>query len=1066
MKKTIQRILFVLLILTIQAKGVIANHIIGAEINYTCTSNIGIYSVTAKIYRDCSNTQFCTNCPTSLNSNCNIPISIIGSGPTTVTGVPSSLCDGVNLGILNLSVITSISGYDVIQLCSGKTICTNCGTRTPGTITPGIEVYVFSGVLNLSTLPSSCCYVNLGYSTCCRSYGINSIINSGLIGFYSFATINRCETNCNSAPVFTFDPSFIGCSGQEFNYNLGAIDPDGDSLSYSFGSALVSGNSPVPCFSPYSAQLPVYFQGFPVPSPPAIPPNGISINSVTGDVRFKPIGVSLATIVFEVRQWKRFASVPTLLGVTRREVQFYSQICAPNNPPTLKVYNKDGSAIIEPLYFNHSICANNELCFIVVAKDIDSINDTTNLNLNLPPSLLSKGATFTKLYNPATRHINGPKYDSVLFCWTPTSNDINTMPYSFVATAEDKTCPLAGRIMKTFIINVKNRPEITINKVSKPCSFYQLGYTINNTVTVNPFATKFFAETAPHSNQFVSYTTNDGISHGFSKTGWHKVGVQVSTYAPPMPNGCVKETWDSVYVAGSVKVGISDTSFCGNNSIQVKASGSFGMPFGSNYLYTFYKGGFGSKQQLRAQNADSSCLIQPPYTNDSNTYFVRILDQLGCTDSAEFRLFSRAEPTREMPLSKQFCYGKTDSINAGNNAGTVKNWEWKKLNGQLNLTDSLQQKIWPNTSGKYVVKKVNQYTCSATDTIEVLLLPDQLALINPNQPLSVCEGESVLLNASIAPKQSYKWYINTINQLPLINASILVYENGNYHVVITDSNACSKTSNIVNVLVNTMPQLLSIAGESSPVPDSIYAYEVSRLPSHQYLWDSFSASIGEIWGSQDSNVVRISWVPTQGLITHRLKVKVTNDKGCFRKFETLIPISPRKPEITSFAPMVAGKNGQVTIYGKFFIPAATSQVRFGGSDAASFQVISSTQITAVLDTGASGDVEVFSTVGSARKNGFMFLTTGLNVIEDNSLIQLFPNPTQGKVTINLDNVSLQNVKTIRVLNGLGQELLQQAIDKNQVTLDLSKYGNLTYCFIEILNQNSERVFLEKVIFAK
>jgi hypothetical protein len=58
--------------------------------------------------------------------------------------------------------------------------------------------------------------------------------------FFTEATVNRCQTPCNSAPVFTNDAAALVCAGADFVYNLGAVDPDGDSLSYSFAESLVA----------------------------------------------------------------------------------------------------------------------------------------------------------------------------------------------------------------------------------------------------------------------------------------------------------------------------------------------------------------------------------------------------------------------------------------------------------------------------------------------------------------------------------------------------------------------------------------------------------------------------------------------------------------------------------------------------------------------------------------------------------------------------------------------------------------------------------------------------------
>ncbi|WP_149304987.1 LamG-like jellyroll fold domain-containing protein [Pareuzebyella sediminis] len=78
-----------------------------------------------------------------------------------------------------------------------------------------------------------------------------------------------------------------------------------------------------------------------------------------------------------------------------------------------------------------------------------------------------------------------------------------------------------------------------------------------------------------------------------------------------------------------------------------------------------------------------------------------------------------------------------------------------------------------------------------------------------------------------------------------------------------------------------------------------------------------------------------------------------------------------EPTIISFDPVEAGQEDTVVITGTNFDGA--TQVTFGGIDAASYTVDSSTQITAVLgNTAASGDVEVVTAGGTATLSGFTF----------------------------------------------------------------------------------------------
>jgi len=368
-----------------------ATHVVGSDVAYVCTGTPGVYQVTFKLYRDCQGVQLCANCPTSLSPSCGISIDIRGSAVPAGSGLPTSPCAGVSFGTQNLTVVTAVSGFDVVQLCAiEKTICTNCGSRTPGTFTPGIEVYTFTGNINLSALPASCCLVSIGWNTCCRNNAITTLANPGSLNFYTEALINRCATPCNSSPTFTNDPVAVTCAGQDFTYNLGAIDPDGDSLSYAFGQSLVGAGSAAPYVTPYSPIVPLPYLGAPIQSPPALPPTGINIDAVTGDIRFRPMGNFVANLIIEVRQWKMVGGVPTLMGVTRRDIQFYSKFCPNNNPPVLRTFDNNGILTSPQPNFSYSVCAGQQLCFIVSAWDNTASTDSTDMSWNAPTNLVGK----------------------------------------------------------------------------------------------------------------------------------------------------------------------------------------------------------------------------------------------------------------------------------------------------------------------------------------------------------------------------------------------------------------------------------------------------------------------------------------------------------------------------------------------------------------------------------------------------------------------------------------------------------------------------------------------------
>ncbi len=81
-------------------------------------------------------------------------------------------------------------------------------------------------------------------------------------------------------------------------------------------------------------------------------------------------------------------------------------------------------------------------------------------------------------------------------------------------------------------------------------------------------------------------------------------------------------------------------------------------------------------------------------------------------------------------------------------------------------------------------------------------------------------------------------------------------------------------------------------------------------------------------------------------------------------------IIPPAPTISGFTPTNGGPGQTITINGTNF--TSPTQVRFGGVNAASFNFVSASQITAVVNAGASGTVSVDALGGTASFAGFTY----------------------------------------------------------------------------------------------
>lgn len=435
-----------------------ATHIMGGEITWRCSGNNYIFRV--KIYRDCNGA---TSVASDLNSNvpglANIGLNLISQTDISPTGSPTS----------------------------GTVPCRTCSQGNLGNPIPGlVEEFIYeSAPINIAGTPPAGGYV-FWWSLCCRSTLLTNIQNPANLGtslrakMYNYPgyTPGQCK---DQSPYFAEKPSTIICTGYEFRYNHNAIDPELDSLRYSWDIALdddISGGSgpvtPVPFTPGYSVTSPL-------PSTLQNANNiAATINAVSGEVMFKSFTQGYFVTVVKCQAYK----CGVLVAEVFREINVVlvggcSIPGAPptqNSPPAVSIVNRKTGLVLPSNSFTVYAGDTVKLSINAVDPDPDPGAGVQIVKFEATGSELS--ATYTNpnagciitpcAYTSAPLPLTAPFGVALLFDWTTKCRHMGldtacitvSNVYNFVVKVSDNFCPAPGTTSNTISITVKRPPKL------------------------------------------------------------------------------------------------------------------------------------------------------------------------------------------------------------------------------------------------------------------------------------------------------------------------------------------------------------------------------------------------------------------------------------------------------------------------------------------------------------------------------------------------------------------------------------------------------------------------------
>jgi hypothetical protein len=389
-----------------------ATHAAGGEIFYRWLHD-STYVVYYHFYRDCKGIPEPSSVDICYSSSC----SSLTPGTITLNKMKTGFWGGSN-------------GDEVMNSCSDRP--TTCTSDT-STI-QGYRSWWYQG-----TTPglAACDHWIFSHGESARNNAIVNLQSPGSRNLYVEAMLDNLDARINSSPVFFMSPVPYMCNHEPFSYNLGAVDPDNDSLYFEASIPLDGSGCP-----PYPTKIPV-----------ATGSDSIMMtNSATGQMMFTPRSVGVYAFATRVSEYRFISGTWKMIGQVMRDMSYTVRPCN-NIPPSLTLIQ---SSLVNATYVNGfvNVCAGHPFSFDFYER---SANPYSILTTSDNSFLIGDSAVYT---NRFTDSVHGH------FSWTPPATDTGLKIYA--VTVIDSSCTVGVQTSETFSIPVYVSPDTKIVPSKQP----------------------------------------------------------------------------------------------------------------------------------------------------------------------------------------------------------------------------------------------------------------------------------------------------------------------------------------------------------------------------------------------------------------------------------------------------------------------------------------------------------------------------------------------------------------------------------------------------------------------
>jgi hypothetical protein len=272
------------------------------------------------------------------------------------------------------------------------------------------------------------------YTNCCRSMNITNLNSPSTQNLYFETLIQNNPAITNSTPEFVNSPDFFASPNDTLIHNPLAIDPDGDSLVFTWMNPLGFGGTAIPMsFVPYPAGA-----------------MSFTVDAVTGEISWIPSMTGVYSYAVKVQEYRN----GTLLSTGMRDATVNICVgCKTAMSSDFQFYNMNNWPMVGN-YYQFQAYANTAFNY-TFNGGVSSINSNSlNMNILGEANYSVNPPVFTASQN--MNNISGT------YSWTPATNQIRNRPYLNVIIGKETNQLNQNRKKeRTLLVKVNAGPTST-----------------------------------------------------------------------------------------------------------------------------------------------------------------------------------------------------------------------------------------------------------------------------------------------------------------------------------------------------------------------------------------------------------------------------------------------------------------------------------------------------------------------------------------------------------------------------------------------------------------------------